>query len=86
MINFRIACFRELLPGFERVVLTESAGKAIRAGARSRGSARETAWMQEPTLSFRRRQGYAAVMWCLIAYSRSSAFVLTFNVSIIRYL
>jgi hypothetical protein len=29
---------------------------------------------------------YAGVIWCLIAYSRSSAFVLTFNVSIIRYL
>jgi hypothetical protein len=34
----------------------------------------------------RRRQDYAGVMWRLIAYSRSSAFVLTFNVSIIRYL
>ena len=29
---------------------------------------------------------YAGVIWCLIAYSRSSAFVFTFNVSIIRYL
>ena len=29
---------------------------------------------------------YAGVMWRLIAYSSSSAFVLTFNVSIIRYL
>ena len=33
-----------------------------------------------------RRLVYAGVIWCLIAYSRSSAFVLTFNVSIIRYL
>jgi hypothetical protein len=32
------------------------------------------------------RYDYAGVMWRLIAYSRSSAFVLTFNVSIIRYL
>ena len=29
---------------------------------------------------------YAGVMWRLIAYSSSSAFVLTFRVSIIRYL
>jgi hypothetical protein len=32
------------------------------------------------------RYAYAGVMCRLIAYSRSSAFVLTFNVSIIRYL
>jgi hypothetical protein len=32
------------------------------------------------------RYDYAGVMWRLIAYSSSSAFVLTFNVSIIRYL
>jgi hypothetical protein len=32
------------------------------------------------------RYDYAGVMWRLIAYSRSSAFVFTFNVSIIRYL
>jgi hypothetical protein len=29
---------------------------------------------------------YADVIWCLIAYSSSSAFVLRFNVPIIRYL
>jgi hypothetical protein len=33
-----------------------------------------------------RSYSYAGVMWRLIAYARSSAFVLTFNVSIIRYL
>jgi len=33
-----------------------------------------------------KREAYEEIIWCLIAYPRSSAFVLMFSVSIIRYL
>ena len=53
------------------------------------GDAEATAaqtWVRAAHRWMMHRYDYAGVMCRLIAYSSSSAFVLTFNVSIIRYL